>query len=221
MTAHVTLIHAVTVAIPPVLEAFRNGWPEATVSNLLDDGLTGALAREGGLTARIAQRIRDLATYAARSGADGILFTCSAFTPAMDRARADVTIPLLKPDEAMFAAALDAGRRIGVVATFPGTLPVAEPQIRAAAAARGVDVEIVSTAVPEAFQAMNAGDTAAHDRLVVDAAVAIAPRVDVICLAQFSMARPRAAVQARVAVPVLTSPTAAVDRLRSLLAPRG
>ena len=217
---HVTLIHAVTVAIPPVLEAFREGWPEATVSNLLDDGLTGALAREGGLTPRIAQRIRDLATYAARAGADGILFTCSAFTPAMDRAREDVTIPLLKPDEAMFAAALEAGRRIGVVATFPGTLPVAEPQIHAAAAARGLDVEIVSTAVPEAFKAMNAGDTATHDRLVVDAAVAIASRVDVICLAQFSMARARAAVQARVAVPVLTSPTAAGDRLRSLLAPR-
>lgn len=220
MSPHVTLIHAVTVAIPPVLEAFREGWPDAEVSNLLDDGLTGALAREGGLTPRIAQRIRDLATYAARSGADGILFTCSAFTPAMDQAREDVTIPLLKPDEAMFADALEAGRRIGVVATFPGTIPVAEPQIRAAAAARGIDVEIVSTVAPEAFKAMNAGDTATHDRLVVDAAVAVAPRVDVICLAQFSMARARAAVQSRVAVPVLTSPKAAVDRLRSLLAPR-
>jgi Asp/Glu/hydantoin racemase len=217
--ARITLIHAVAVAIPPVLEAFREGWPDAEVANLLDDGLTGALAREGGLTPRIEQRIRDLATYAARSGADGILFTCSAFTPAMDLARGDVTIPVLKPDEAMFAAALDVGRRIGVVATFPGTIPVAEPQIRAAAAARGIDVEIVSAAIPEAFKAMNAGDTATHDRLVVDAAVALAPRVDVICLAQFSMARARAAVQTRIPIPVLTSPTAAVNRLRSLLAP--
>ncbi|MGH6689464.1 MAG: aspartate/glutamate racemase family protein [Gammaproteobacteria bacterium] len=217
MSPRVTLIHAVTVAIPPVLGAFREGWPDAEVSNLLDDGLTGALAREGGLTPRIAQRIRDLATYAARSGADGILFTCSAFTPAMDQAREDVTIPLLKPDEAMFADALEAGRRIGVVATFPGTIPVAEPQIRAAAAARGIDVEIVSMVAPEAFTAMNAADTATHDRLVVDAAVAVAPRVDVICLAQFSMARARAAVQSRVAIPVLTSPAAAVQRLRSLL----
>lgn len=217
MSPRITLIHAVAVAIPPVLEAFREGWPDAEVSNLLDDGLTGALAREGGLTPRIAQRIRDLATYAARSGADGILFTCSAFTPAMDQAREDVTIPLLKPDEAMFGDALAAGRRIGVIATFPGTIPVAEPQIRAAAAARGIDVEIVSAVAPEAFKAMNANDTATHDRLVVEAAVTVAPQVDVICLAQFSMARARAAVQHRVSVPVLTSPKAAVDRLRSLL----
>ena len=220
MSPRITLIHAVMVAIAPVLEAFREGWPEAEVSSLLDDGLTGALNREGGLTPPIVQRIRDLATYAARSGADGILFTCSAFTPAMDLARQDVTVPLLKPDESMFTAALDAGRRIGVVATFPGTIPVAEPQIRAMAAARGVDVEIVTAVVPEAFKAVNAGDMATHDRLVADAAAALAPRVDVICLAQFSMARARPEVQRRVTIPVLTSPTAAVNRLRTLLNPR-
>lgn len=220
MSARITLIHAVAVAIPPVLAAFREDWPEAEVANLLDDGLTGALAREGGLTPPIVQRIRDLATYAARAGADGILFTCSAFTPAMDLAREDVTVPLLKPDEAMFAAALDAGRRIGVVATFSGTIPVAEAQIRAAASARGLEVEVASVAIPEAFAAMNAGDTTTHDRLVVNAAATLAPRVDVLCLAQFSMARARGDVQARIPIPVLTSPTAAVSRLRALLAPR-
>jgi hypothetical protein len=76
-----------------VLEAFREGWPEAEVMNLLDDGLTGALKREGGLTAPIVQRIRDLATYAARAGADGILFTCSAFTPTA--VEGQVSIPVL------------------------------------------------------------------------------------------------------------------------------
>ena len=220
MSARITLIHAVAMAIPPVLEAFREDWPEAEVANLLDDGLTGALAREGGLTPPIVQRIRDLATYAARAGTDGILFTCSAFTPAMDVARKDVAIPLLKPDEAMIAAALDAGRRIGIVATFPATLAVAEGQLRAAAAARGVDVEMAAVAVAAAFTAMTGGDTSAHDRLVADAAAALAPRVDVICLAQFSMARAQPEVQRRVPVPVpvLTSPTAAVQRLRALLA---
>ena len=198
MSARITLIHAVAVAIPPVLEAFREGWPEAEVANLLDDGLTGALAREGGLTPAIVRRIRDLATYAVSAGADGILFTCSAFTPAIDVAREEVAIPLLKPDEAMIAAALDLGRRIGIVATFPATLTVAESQLRAAAAARGADVEMAAVAVPEAFTAMNGGDTSAHDRLVADAAAALAPRVDVICLAQFSMAR--ADVQRRVEI---------------------
>ena len=78
-------------------------------------------------------------------------------------------------------------------------------------------MEIAAAAVPEAFKATNAGDTSTHDRLVADAAAALAPRVDVICLAQFSMARARGEVERRVTVPVLTSPTAAVQRLRALL----
>ena len=217
MKKRIVLIHAVATAIPPIRDAFKEGWPEAEISNLLDDGLTGALSREGGLTPRIVQRICDLATYAARTGADGILFSCSAFTPAMDVAKELVTIPVLKPDEAMIAAALESGRRIGVVATMPATAPTQAAQLQAAAAERGKTIQVETAAVPEALKALNAGDTATHDRLVAEAAERLAPRVDVICLAQFSMARARAVAQARVRVPVLTSPAAAVARLKAML----
>jgi len=212
----VVLIHAVPVAIQPILDAFKEGWPEAEVSNLLDDGLTGALSREGGLTSHIVQRICDLATYAAKTGADGILFSCSAFTPAMDVAKELVTIPVLKPDEAMIATALETGRRIGVVATMPAAATTQAEQLQAAAE-RGKTIQ-VTTAVPTgALAALNAGDAATHDRLIADAAERLAPDVDVICLAQFSMARARAVAQARVRVPVLTSPAAAVARLKAML----
>jgi Asp/Glu/hydantoin racemase len=187
----------VPVAIPPVLDAFRTGWPEAEVESLLDDGLTPALARESGVTPRIVQRICDLASYAARTGADGILFTCSAFTPAIDVAKRLVAVPVLKPDEAMYAAALDAGRRVGVLATMSAAAsaaaPTAEGQIMAAAAERGRPVEVRTGAVPEAFRALEAGNGALYDRLVAEAAHRLAPDVDVLCLAQFSMARARPA----------------------------
>ncbi|MBI4841896.1 MAG: arylsulfatase [candidate division NC10 bacterium] len=217
MSKRIVLIHAVTVSLQPILEAFKEGWPEAEVSNLLDDGLTGALSREGGLTPPIVRRICDLAVYAERTGADGILFSCSAFTPAMDVAKQLVSIPVLKPDEAMIAAALDAGRRIGVLATLPATAPIQAAQLQAAAAERGKTIQVETAAVPEALKALNAGDTATHDRLVAEAAERLAPRVDVICLAQFSMARARPAVKAKVGVPILTSPSAAVARLKAIL----
>lgn len=70
----------------------------------------------------------------------------------------------------------------------------------------------MTAAVPEALKAVDAGDAATHDRLIVEAVERLASWVDVICLAQFSMPRARAAVQARVSVPVLTSPGAAVAR---------
>jgi Asp/Glu/hydantoin racemase len=216
-TKRVVLIHAVPVSIPPIRDAFTEGWPEAEISNLLDDGLTGALSREGGLTPRIVQRICDLATYAARTGADGILFTCSAFTPAMDLAKQRVTIPLLKPDEAMIAAALETGRRIGIVATMPAAAPTQAEQLEAAAAEQGKTIRVETAVAADALAALNAGDTAGHDRLVAEAVARLAETVDAICLAQFSMARARAAAQARVPVPVLTSPAAAVARLKAML----
>jgi Asp/Glu/hydantoin racemase len=215
MSKHVVLIHAMTAAIGPTLDAFAEWWPEAHVSSLLDDGLPAALRREGGLTPAIVARICGLAAYGAQTGADAVLFTCSAFTPAMDLAKRQHPIPVLKPDEAMVAAALATGLRIGVLATFPETISVSASQFRAAAQRAGKSIEIVTGAVPDALTAINAGDPATHDRLIAAAAAKMAPQVDVLCLAQFSMARARAAVQAVSSLPVLTSPDSAVAHLRA------
>jgi Asp/Glu/hydantoin racemase len=217
MPPRIALIHAVATAIPPIRYAFKEGWPEAQVSNLLDDDLMPAYTREGGLTPHITERICALALYAARSGADGILFTCSVFPQAEDMAKQLVRVPLLKPDEAMITAALDAGSRIGVVATNPPAAPAAAAQLRAAAEARGLRIQVVESVAVEAFAIGNAGDAATHDRMVVEAAARIARQVDVLCLAQVSMALARQAVQAKVTVPVLTSPATAVARLKALL----
>jgi Asp/Glu/hydantoin racemase len=214
MPPRIALIHAVATAIPPIQQAFKEGWPQATLCNLLDDDLMPAYTREGGLTPHITERICALALYAARTGADGILFTCSVFPQAEDMAKQLVRVPLLKPDEAMIAAALDAGTRIGVVATNP---PAAAAQLLAGAKARGVEVRVVESVADGAFAIGNAGDAATHDRMVVEAAQRIADQVNVLCLAQVSMALARHAVQAKVRVPVLTSPATAVARLKRLL----
>jgi Asp/Glu/hydantoin racemase len=217
MAPRIALIHAVATAIPPIRHAFKEGWPEAEISNLLDDDLVPAYTREGGLTPHITERICSLALYAARTGADGILFTCSVFPQAEDLAKQLVRAPLLKPDEAMISAALDAGSRIGVVATNPPAAPAAAAQLRAAAQARGVEIQVLESVADGAFAIGNSGDAATHDRMVVEAAERIAGQVDVLCLAQVSMALARGAVQAKVKVPVLTSPSTAVARLKRLL----
>jgi len=218
MPPRIALIHAVATAIPPIQHAFKEGWPAATLSNLLDDDLMPAYTREGGLTPHVTERICALALYAARTGADGILFTCSVFPQAEDMAKQLVRVPLLKPDEAMIAAALDAGSRIGVVATNPPAAPAAAAQLEAGAKARGVNIQVVQSVAEGAFAIGNRGDAATHDRMVVEAAQRIADQVDVLCLAQVSMALARGAMQAKVKVPVLTSPATAVARLKRLLA---
>jgi hypothetical protein len=81
-------------------------------------------------------------------------------------------------------------------------------------------IQVIQSIADGAFAIGNAGDRITHDRMVVEAAQRIADQVDVLCLAQVSMALARGAVQAMVKVPVLTSPATAVARLKALLADR-
>jgi Asp/Glu/hydantoin racemase len=216
MATRIALIHAVTVAIAPTEAAFRELWPEAECANILDDSLSIDRERDGALTPAMTGRILALAAYARSTGAAGILFTCSAFGEAIETAAAGAPIPVLKPNEAMFEAALAAGRRLGMLATFAPSVPSMEEEFRQAAAARRAPATIETYCVPGAMAALRAGDAAGHNRLVAEAA----PRFgdcDAVLLAHFSTSRAAAAASAALGRPVLTSPGSAVAKLRSLL----
>jgi Asp/Glu/hydantoin racemase len=217
MTTRIALIHAVTVAVAPVEAAFRALWPEAECCNLLDDSLSRDRERERELTAAMTRRIIGLAEYAMAAGAEGILFTCSAFGPAIEAAASRVAVPVLKPNEAMFEAALAAGHRIGMLATFAPSVASMEQDFRDMAGAQGVPATIETYCVPGAMAALQAGDATTHNRLVAEAAPRFAG-CDAVLLAHFSTARAAAATGAALGLPVLTSPGSAVARLKGLLA---
>ncbi|MEQ8398380.1 aspartate/glutamate racemase family protein [Thalassobaculum sp.] len=213
----VALIHATPVAVDPVMEAFRRLWPEAEPYNLLEDSLASDLERAGGLDDAMVQRFRRLAGYAADCGADGILFTCSAFGPAIEAAARDqAPRPVLKPNQAMFADALALGPRIAMVATFAPSLAPMEKEFADMAAAAGSPAQLTTVCVPDAMAALRSGDADAHNRLVADAARDLGG-CDAILLAQFSTAKARDSVAAVASVPVLTSPDSAVSLLRDRL----
>jgi hypothetical protein len=220
----IALVHAVTVAMAPVHEAFTRLWPEAECTDLLDTALAIDRERDGELTAAMRRRIGVLASYAAGTGAAGILFTCSAFGEAIEAAASP--IPVLKPNEAMFEAALASGRRIGMLATFAPSVAGMEEEFRQLAALRGVPSRIETICVEGAMSALKAGDGSAHDRLLAEAAPRLA-QCDAVLLAHFSTARAEAAVRAALdlalpgsglSCPVLTAPGAAVATLKSLVA---
>ena len=217
MTTRIALIHAVAVAIEPVRQAFAQSWPQAECCNILDDSLSLDRERDGVLTAAMTRRIGALADYAAGIGAAGILFTCSAFGEAIDAAAGRAAVPVLKPNEAMFEAALASGRRIGMLATFAPSVGSMEDEFRAMAAAGGAEATIETYCVPDAMAALKAGDEVLHNRLLAQAAPRFAD-CDAVLLAHFSTARALSAVSAALDRPVLTSPGSAVAKLKSILA---
>ena len=92
----ITLVHALKHSIVPIEASFEKLWPEARLMNLLDDSLSADLAREGKLTEAMTERFLALGRYAAGTGSDAILFTCSAFGPCIEAvARAHAPMPVL------------------------------------------------------------------------------------------------------------------------------
>ena len=142
----------------------------------------------------------------------------SAFGPAIESVqRLLAPLPVLKPNEAMFAEALGAGTRLGLLASFtPSIAPLAE-EFAAMSAARGSRAVLQTACAPEAMAALNRGDGAAHDALLATEAMQLKD-CDAIMLAQFSTARARAAVEPASGRPVLTSPDAAVRAMRAAVA---
>jgi len=214
----ITLIHAMVPSIPPIMQAFGRLWPEATLMNLLDDSLAPDLAADGRLTPAMTDRFLGLARYARSTGADAILFTCSAFGPCIEACARELSdIPVLKPNEAMIeeAIALAGPRaRIGLMATFAPTLASMPPEFDVMAPL----ATLVPCLAEGALAALNAGDPAGHDAAAVRAAARLSD-CDVIALAQFSLSQAAGAVAAATGKTVLTTPDSAVRKLRRLLLP--
>ena len=214
--ARIVLIHATSVAVEPIVASFRGGWPEAEIVNILDDGLPADRAKDPGVTPQMFQHFSDLTRYARNRGADGVLFTCSAFGPAIEQAAKEVSIPVLKPNEAMFEQAMNCGRRIGMIATFAPALASMEEEFASERNHRKSNAELKSVVVPAAMDALRAGDVDGHNRLVAEG-VSSLPAVDAIMLAHFSTSRAAPAVSRKTAIPVLTAPDAAVSKIRRLV----
>jgi Asp/Glu/hydantoin racemase len=206
----IALVHALKHSIAPIEASFARLWPDARLMNLLDDSLSADLARDGRLTDAMTGRFLSLGRYAAGTGADAILFTCSAFGPCIEAvAREHAPMPVLKPNEAMIEQATATGRRIGLLATFAATLasmPCEFPD----------RLEVVPKLATGALAALDRGERAEHDRLVAEAARELSG-CDLIALAQYSMAPAAALVAEASGRPVLTTPDSAVQKLKELL----
>ena len=213
----IVLLHGTPVAMVPIQQAFATRWPEAEIVDLLDASLSVDRAKDHDLTPRMFERFMELGGYAHRIGAGGILVTCSAFGPAIERMGHELAIPVLKPNDAMFQAALAQGTRIGMLATFAPSVLTMTNEFEAFVRESGSTATLRTVVVEGAMDALRKGDAETHNQLVAAQAPALAD-CDAIMLAHFSTSRAFDLTHAAVRAPVLTSPDSAVDRMRDMVA---
>jgi Asp/Glu/hydantoin racemase len=224
MTQRVALVHTVANLEPVFAALARELLPAGTeVAATVDEALLGETIEAGRIQPGTARRLRGHIARALDAGNDLVLVTCSSVGPAVEQIAGADGRPILRIDEAMADRALELGRRIGVIATLVTTLEPTADLIRRRAARlpNGTEeIEIVTHLCEGAFAALKAGDLERHDALVRAGLTALLPRVDVVVLAQASMARVAEALPPQVAGdrPILSSPRLAMERVAARLA---
>ena len=220
MTKTIAVLHTsfVFINVEPVLKnLFKEYLPGARVIDFVDGDILASVNREGGVQPAHIERMVHLAKAAEAAGADLIFSACSSLGPAIDIARKEVSVPIIKIDDPMTSKAVADGARIGVMATVPTTLEPTINLLQAKAAEAGKAIEIIPSLSRGAFDALMSGDRERHDQMLLEGARELAPQVDLIVLAQASMSRLAPALSQEVGKEVLGSPRLAVEHLRTLV----
>lgn len=217
MTLHAGMLHTVAALEQPLQHAARALCPDLHLDHRVDESLL-ARAIAGADTHTLTDAARPHIESLVDAGAQAVLVSCSSLGEATDALAAEHSVPVLRIDRPMARRAVALGSRILVLATLRSTLAPTTALVHSEAVDRSVHVHVDPVLVAGAARAKAAGDTAAHDQLIRDAAHEHATDVDVMVLAQASMAKVFAGATSDVTIPVLSSPDlgipAFVDALR-------
>jgi len=220
MPEKVVFIHTVASLISLFNDLGREYFPAGTeLVHIADEILLKEVLAKGGPTPFIYRRVTEHALAASEIGASLIQVTCSSISPCVETAQSCIDFPILRIDAPMVQKAVSSGRRIGILATAVTTLTPTTELVRQTARQSGKEVEILSLLCEGAYAALLQGDIRLHDQIVLDYLHRMQEEVDIILMAQASMARVIASLPAgEQNVPVLTSPRLAVQYAAGLLA---
>ena len=173
------LIHSTRFVVQPVHDVVASQCPNADIINIVDEGILRVLFELGEINQRIIDWLGRMVDSAVGTGVDMAVMSCSSLSPAVNPVKEMVSIPLIKIDAPMAEQAVLKADRIGLVAQRLGKNPVIVPRVQA-----------------DAFLKLNQGDIDGHDDVVIQAVKELLDEVDVVLLAQISIARVTAKMDA-------------------------
>lgn len=218
MSKTLAFIHTSPLTVSLFGALAKQAMPSVEVFHMLDESLLKNTLREGRLSKTTVRRLAGMVESAGEAGADAVMVACSSIGPAVDTARELVDFPVIRVDEAMADEAVRRGERIGVAATLNSTLDPTTVLLESRATLARLNRTIVRRLCAGAFEAVSSGDGETHDRIVREGLEELAGQVDVIVLAQASMARVADGLPAdQQRVPILSSPRLGIENARAIL----
>lgn len=216
MSKKLAIIHTTPATIQSLTELAKELFPEVELIHMLDDSMLHDMVAKRS-TDKVEQRWLTYADMAVLAGADVVLSACSTVGEFAEKADQALDIPVLRIDDAMAAQAVDTGKKIAVFATLQSTLDPTVSLIRRKAAQKGCDCEVTTNLVEGAYEQLMAGNKDEHNRRIKDAVADVIDSVDVVVLAQASMAGALAELSEEAMKKVLTSPRSGMTAVKEVM----
>lgn len=201
----VGLVHTTRLVIDPVHAAVADALPDCSLSHVMDEGILRRLTELGEITPEIVDWLTDMVESTQSVGADCAVVSCSSLSPCVNEVRRRLRIPVLKVDEPMVEFAVGHGDRIGLVMTNPTTEAPSQLLVQEVSKRLSRTVTLVPKLCPDAFAKLNRGDINGHDSEVAESIEQLLDEVELVMLAQISIARVRSQVDEDASARVLSS----------------
>jgi aspartate/glutamate racemase len=214
----VGIIHAALISTKGVQPFIQEIIPEVTVVHVVDDTIQNSnFACQPGVIPK--ENFFMFANYAHNlelAGVDLIMLACSTFNRAVEVARPMINTPMLQIDRTMMDLAVMNGRKIGLLATVPTTVPASERLLKLAAEEAGKEIEITIVLCTKAFEEIKKGNVDIHNELLLKEIELLSESVDAIVMAQVSMSALEPMLT-NTKVPVYNSGRTGFNKVREIL----
>lgn len=193
---------------------------DVEILSLQDPSILAEVREAGYVTAAPAARLIGMYMKAAEEGVDAMLNMCSSVGEVADcvqDAAKYIGVPIVRVDEEMCREAVRSGKRIGVMATLPTTLEPTKKTVLRVARETGKHVDLVDILVDGAFGL----DQEQFKARLTEAAGQIIDDVDVVVLAQGSMAYAEPHLREVFGKPFLGSPRFGAAELKKAMQMKG
>jgi glutamate racemase len=217
----VVAVHTAMALVEPLTKLFKEHLPEVKLNHIADDSLIQEVIANNAVTPAVKRRLLAYYNAAADAGADVVFNCCSSVGGVAEMGDEVAPVKVFRIDGPMAEKAVREGKKIGVIATLPTTLEPTVKLLLDKAAEAGCEIEVVKGLAEGAFAAGQSGDKATHDRLIEEVAKTIADKVDVIVLAQGSMAAMEQKLIEMTGKTVLSSPLLGVLGVKEYLKAKG
>ena len=206
----IAVINATKVSIDPVDQAARD-YPEVDVFHFMDEGMSWLGKKEGRISGKNLSRMISLIHSAEELGVDGILLSCTIFSPYIDELRMCTDLPLVAADIGVFEKAASVYRKVGAIVSFAPTMQSVAWVVERCKKLVNPNYDVQIKFAEGAFDAAAAGNEEEHNRIIYETAEEFKDR-EAIILSQMSQVRALPLFE-NYTIPVLTSPSVSLGLL--------